>query len=104
MLRLLGKKRASATAEFAILIGVIVGAALAMQTYVKRAWQSNLKHYADELSYEGRQYEPYYLSSSFNSASDDSQSTSTALGGGVTRETNKKTQRTGQQEYGYEGE
>ncbi len=70
-------RRAQSTVEYGILIGVIVGAAVAMQTYVKRSLQARQKDSSDLLtsmtgtvdvgSVSGtlattNQYEPYYLS------------------------------------------
>lgn len=43
MLRLLRNKKGQSTGEYAILIGVIVAAAIAMQTYVKRGIQARLR-------------------------------------------------------------
>lgn len=62
------------TAEYAILIALIVAAAVAMQTYVKRGLQGRVADAVDhapvELTIKGeklnfgtRQYEPYYLDS-----------------------------------------
>ena len=77
------KKKAQSTVEYAILIGIIVAAAMAMQTYIKRSLQAKQKDAADMLtSVRGNisvaagntagnavsmrlsntyQYEPYYL-------------------------------------------
>lgn len=69
-------KKAQSTVEYGILIGVIVAAAVAMQTYVKRSIQAKQKDAADMVtSVSGTvgvgnttmnmattpQYEPYYL-------------------------------------------
>jgi len=66
-------KKAQSTAEYAIMIGVIVGAALAMQVYLKRSLNAKMKDAGDALtSVSGditgggvmlgttKQYEPYY--------------------------------------------
>lgn len=63
--------RGQSTAEYAVLIGLVVAAVLAMQTYVKRGLQAKLADGADVLSKanEGSaltvnkdyaQFEPYY--------------------------------------------
>jgi hypothetical protein len=60
--------------EYSILIALVVGAAVAMQTYVKRGLQGRVKDAVDNtgsggdvggttLSFSGNQYEPYYLES-----------------------------------------
>ena len=52
------------TAEYAILIALIVAGAIAMQTYIKRGFQGGVKYTVDRLkSGAGAtgQYEPYYL-------------------------------------------
>lgn len=66
-------KKAQSTVEYGILIGVIVAAAVAMQTYIKRSLQAKQKDAATLLtSVSGTldagptlgttsQYEPYYL-------------------------------------------
>jgi Flp pilus assembly pilin Flp len=73
------KSRAQSTAEYAILIGLVIAAAVAMQVYVKRTLQGRMRgavHYLANYTAacaEGRgitmgnstQYEPYYLSSDF---------------------------------------
>lgn len=71
MLRL-GKK-AQTTAEYAILIALVVGAVVAMQVYVKKGIQGRIRDVVDHtgsggevagenLTLSGDQYEPYYLS------------------------------------------
>jgi hypothetical protein len=61
--------------EYSILIAVVVGAAIAMQTYVKRGMQSKVKDAVDHVGSsqdvggnplqftQGGQYEPYYVNS-----------------------------------------
>ena len=66
-------KKAQSTAEYAILISVIVGAALAMQVYIKRSLQAKmhdagvaLTEVSADITGDGvilgtlKQYEPYY--------------------------------------------
>jgi len=59
------------TAEYAILIALVVGVAVVMQTYVKRGIQARVHDevgaMATETSELGEttQYEPYYLESNF---------------------------------------
>lgn len=67
MLRLMKNKKAQNTAEYAILIALVIGAVVAMQTYAQRALQGRMRdaslQFVDETSNLGTtaQYEPYYL-------------------------------------------
>ena len=75
--RLKKNKKAQNTAEYAILIALVVAAAIAMQTYVQRSLQARVRGAADYLQTQAadvdgiqalgteRQYEPYYLSSNY---------------------------------------
>lgn len=62
------------TAEYAILIAIIIAAAVGMQTYVKRNLQGRVREAVDHtgtaqmvgdanLTFSGGQYEPYYAQS-----------------------------------------
>lgn len=64
----LKNKKAQSTAEYAILIGLVVAGAIAMQTYVKRGLQGGVKYAVDRAGKVGgtAQYEPYYLQSDFD--------------------------------------
>ena len=69
MLSLLRRKKGQNTAEYAILIAIIIGAAIAMQTYVKRGLQRGISFAVNNLS-SGEsgteaQYEPDYLVSEY---------------------------------------
>jgi len=77
MLRLLRNKKAQNTAEYAILIALIIGVFSAMQIYVRRGMQARIKSGADnipqmvigqteggvsgDLFGNATQYEPYYV-------------------------------------------
>ena len=72
MLRKLRKRtRGQSTAEYAILIALVIAAMIAMQTYVKRGLQARTKDAIDYLAEQTGdlgntvQFEPQYLSSSF---------------------------------------
>ena len=69
MLRLMRDKKGQSLVEYAIVISLVVAAAIAMQTYVKRALQGKVQGATDLLS--TTQYEPYYLDSSFVSSIED---------------------------------
>jgi hypothetical protein len=65
-------KKGQNVVEYSILIALVVGAAIAMQTYVKRGLQGRVKDSVDfvgnmttsgggeVVNLTGRQYEPYY--------------------------------------------
>lgn len=109
LLRLLRNKRAQSTAEYAILIGVVVAGVIAMQTYVKRGMQGRIKNVVDHtgtggtvggssMSFTGSQYEPYYLQTTFNNTDNTTDTENTAIGGSVARTTNRTATRTGTQQ------
>ena len=69
----LKNKKAQSTAEYAVLLGLVIGAVVTMQVYVKRSLQAKVKDASDLLTLQtgdvsGKtlattsQYEPYYLS------------------------------------------
>ena len=71
--KLKGKKKGQNTAEYAILISLVVAAVIAMQTYVQRGLQSRMRgavreYLVGETAELGDtvQYEPYYLETNFN--------------------------------------
>jgi gas vesicle protein len=108
MFRLLNKRKGQNTAEYAILIGVIVAAAIAMQIYVRRGMQARVRDAVDftqtaddnsgQTIFNGtQQYEPYYIDSSMQTTSGSQSSEAMTMGGGVRRDvTNEYTQRTGE--------
>lgn len=78
MFRRLGK-RAQTTAEYAVLIAIVVGAVVAMQVYVRRGLQGRIRNVVDDIDlgglvsdtnasaiFAGEQYEPYYIDSTAN--------------------------------------
>lgn len=68
---LLKNKKAQNTAEYALLIALVVAGVIAMQTYAQRALQARVRDAAlyltNQTSELGQtnQYEPYYLSSNY---------------------------------------
>ena len=74
-------KKAQNTAEYAILISLVVAGIIAMQTYAQRALQARVRdasiYMANTISTAGTdmgatvQYEPYYLSSNYVVGRDD---------------------------------
>lgn len=95
----LNLKRAQNTAEYAILIGTIVAAAIAMQVYVRRSVQARIKEavdfpkkYVNENSgdegasfFENSQYEPYYSRTNIDTTENGRSREEMQQGGGVVR-------------------
>ena len=97
--RLIKNKKAQNTAEYAILISLVVAGIIAIQTYAQRALQARVKDASTLLTSQGsdpattagtfrllqtRQYEPYYLNSSYTVGSNEEQSetqTNDVIGG-----------------------
>jgi len=104
------RKRAQSTAEYAILVGLIIGALIAMQTYVKRGLQAKMKDATDALTEvsgdvtgEGVQlgqtwqYEPYYLSSSSQQQGTSTKTEDVSKGGRISRTSQQQIRRTSRQ-------
>lgn len=102
---MLKNKKGQNTAEYAIVIALVIGAAIAMQTYVKRGLQGGVKYSVDKLQKSSgtAQYEPYYLKSSYNTTQGAYTNTEeTKTGGGVDRVFGTKTvTRSGSQQMNY---
>ena len=71
--KFLKNKRAQNTAEYALLIALVVAGIIAMQTYAQRALQARVRDASEYMTatqfgniISQDQYEPYYLSSSYN--------------------------------------
>ena len=81
------------TAEYAVLIAVVVGAVVAMQVYVKRSLQGKVKdvtdHVGDSLGTDKNpvlsQYEPYYSDSGYDVTQAQSVNEKYLAGGKVDR-------------------
>jgi hypothetical protein len=107
----LNAKKGQNTAEYAILIGVIVAAAIAMQIYIRRGMQARIRDAVDytrvgegnELGNffsDQQQYEPYYLSSNMTTTQAGVISEELQQGGGVNRDAiSDSTSRSGNQAY-----
>ena len=84
-------KKGQSTAEYAIVIGLVIAAIVAMQIYVKRGLQGKVKDAvdykdsSDTVTGTTAQYEPYYSSSAMTSTRQASEKAEGATGGGVTR-------------------
>ncbi|OGX19788.1 MAG: hypothetical protein A3K83_07285 [Omnitrophica WOR_2 bacterium RBG_13_44_8b] len=107
MLRILRSKRAQTTAEYAILIGLVVAALVAMQTYVKRGLQGRMKDATDQVGLQNPsisatpQYEPYYMQQAVTQNTTATDTENIALGGAVNRTDNSTSTRTGTQTFGW---
>lgn len=121
MLRLLRSKKAQNTAEYAILIALVIGVFSAMQIYVRRGLQARIKGGADTLPYSvlgqaaaqdgvGQdilgnramtQYEPYYIrGGEYNMRSETNQGLERGINdqaGGKSELTDATSRRTGSQ-------
>ena len=96
------------TAEYAIVLGVVITALVAMQMYVKRGINAKVKNVTDHLTTQVgsgdlplkgaqlSQYEPYYAQSDYKVDQTTKSTDTLAAGGGVTRDLgSEKTTRTG---------
>jgi len=110
------KKIAQTTAEYAIVIALVVGAVVAMQIYVRRGLQGRIKDAVDHtgisnatvgstsFSFKTGQYEPYYTEST-SATTQSSSSTDTLKEGGAIDRTStlsadvNRTQTTGWKDY-----
>ena len=112
MFRRIHSMKGQNTAEYAILIGVIIAAAIAMQVYVRRGMQARVKDAVDFTTTADvdsgdtffndsvSQYEPYYMNSELTTTQDGSSSSATLIGGGTDRATETESiQRNGTQQY-----
>jgi len=82
------KKTGQSTAEYAIVIGLVIAAAVAMQIYVKRGLQAKIKgavDYAPGERFTTGQYEPDYSTSNMDTTRKVVESTETKDAGEVVR-------------------
>jgi len=85
-------RKGQSTAEYAIVIGLVIAAAVGMQVYVKRSIQAKIKDAADYNDSSASsmlttsQYEPDYATSGpITSIRDVTEQANTSTGGGVVR-------------------
>jgi len=62
MFNKINRNKAQTTLEYAILIGVIIAGLVAMQVYLKRGYQGQLKESADSM---GKQFSPGYTTNNY---------------------------------------
>ena len=100
-------KKGQNTAEYAILIALIIGGAIAMQTYVKRGFQGGVKYGVDKLQANitghTAQYEPYYLVTKTASSQEGYVDSEKTLDGGVINRTIQDRNSTSGQYQRFEG-
>ncbi len=84
-------RNGQSTLEYAILIAVVVGGLIGMQTYVKRGLQGRLRDAADDI---GSQYSPGNVSGTFTTTLDNS-TTETVKDGVTTTKFDSEQTRTG---------
>ena len=87
-------KRAQTTAEYAILIAIVVGAVVAMQVYVRRGLQGRIRSAVDYTGgvtnaswFNGTQYEPYYMCSTGTTKQDVKDTEKLTKTGNYTKDT-----------------
>jgi Flp pilus assembly pilin Flp len=77
--KLLRNKKAQQTAEYALLISLVVAAVIAMQTYAQRTIQARIRDAGAYLTSQTtalgdtNQYEPYYLTTDYNVLRDENE-------------------------------
>ena len=99
----LKNRKAQNTAEYALLIALVVAGVIAMQTYAQRALQARVHDAAVYMAGAGNgvlgsntQYEPYYLNSSYNSTT-NSEETKLLGNDLIAASSNTESTRNGQQ-------
>jgi Flp pilus assembly pilin Flp len=106
----LKNRKAQNTAEYALLIALVVAGVIAMQTYAQRALQARIHDASQYMATQtscstislgaNTQYEPYYMSSEYNVASNSVENK--RLGTGlVGMDSDENRVRTGQQTTNY---
>jgi len=109
----LKNRKAQNTAEYALLIALVVAGVIAMQTYAQRALQARVHDASAYMSTAGgcetiglgsnTQYEPYYMQSDYNVATNSQENK--RLGNGIVgADSNSERERVGVQNTVYNGE
>jgi len=80
------------TAEYVVVLGLVIAAVVAMQVYVKRSVQAQVKDTTDYLGTQASdltgntgQYEPYYASSNYTTSQTTDSIEAMSIGGQVNR-------------------
>lgn len=75
--KLIKNKKAQQTAEYALLISLVIAAVIAMQTYAQRTIQARIRDASQYLTTQTsalgttNQYEPYYLTTDYDVSRSD---------------------------------
>lgn len=94
------RRRAQTTLEFMIILAVVVGALLCMQTYIKRGLQGKLRATVDEL---GEQYDPANTTGDITVEVNKDTTTTVDTDPDTSKQTTTETIHTDQEKrYGYE--
>ena len=111
--KLRNRKRGQSTAEYAILIALVVAAVIAMQQYAKRTLQARIydasKYLVSETQLNGTsntsQFEPGYLQTEFTVTRDaqDTEFQNGAETAGIKYISDMNIERTGGQNFAYNG-
>lgn len=86
-MRWLYNRKAQSTGEYALVFAIVLGAIVAMQTYVKRELQGRVRDGARYMTSGTpelggtHQYEPYYYGSDYTTARDSTRGEGYASGG-----------------------
>ena len=107
-------KTAQTTAEYAVLIALVIGAVVAMQVYVRRGINGRIQEVVDHtgqggdvggttLQFSGKQVEPYYLSSTSQTSQSSTNNEILSEGSAVNRTESNETTATQTQTYGWSG-
>ena len=105
MLQRLRNHRGQNTAEYVIVFALVIGAVIAMQTYVKRGLQGRMKDATDKVATETSslgtttQYEPYYSEQAMTTEQKSTQDVTTAEGQAKAEKTTQESTRQGYWEY-----
>ena len=97
-------RRGQSTGEYALVFAIVLGAIVAMQTYVKRELQGRVRDGADYMATNTAgigttgQYEPYYYSKDY-STTRDSSNTQGYVNTQATEEVDEGSRRTGGTQY-----
>lgn len=93
-------RKGQSSAEYAVMVGLVVAAVVAMQLYARRGVQGKVKDVTDNFTKQGvgttAQYEPYYATTNYTVAQSRASTDTTTKDGKIARTgINDTTSRTG---------
>ncbi len=86
LINFLRNKKGQNTAEYALLIALVVAGVIAMQTYAQRALQARVRDASEFMTNQtnalgnSKQYEPYYMKSDYQVSVNSTDNTRTGAG------------------------